>query len=163
MFENESPQILDDYKYCIVNLLAMEDKLFDELLTSYKCDGFADWLKVSVEKIGDMATAEKIIDNYSFRHSESQIPGSVGFCDNYWSKVKKEFDKLVCGHSQYAKESEDYYVFGKFFSLTTVSAMASSMAPIVSIPSYILTPTIVLMLHSMMKMGRNAYCSTVDI
>jgi len=141
----------------------MEEKLLEELYASYKGDAFAGWLKGAVEKNGDLATAEMIIDDYSFRHAGSLIPGSVGFSVNYWARVKREFDKLVCGHSQYVKEGEDYYVFGKFFSLATASAMASSMSSFVSIPTYILTPTIALMLHSMMKIGRNAYCSTVKI
>lgn len=141
----------------------MEDTLLDELIAAYKGDAFAEWLRSAVEKNGDLVTAEKIIDDYSFRHAGSQIPGTIGYSVNYWPRVKEEFDKLVCGHSQYAKESEDYYVLGKFFSLATASAMASSMSQIVTIPSYILTPTIALMLHSMMKIGRNAYCSTVDI
>lgn len=141
----------------------MEDTLLDELIAAYKGDAFAEWLRSAVEKNGDLVTAEKIIDDYSFRHAGSQIPGTIGYSVNYWPKVKEEFDKLVCGNSQYAKESEDYYVLGKFFSLATASAMASSMSQIVTIPSYILTPTIALMLHSMMKIGRNAYCSTVDI
>lgn len=141
----------------------MEEKFLEELYASYKGDAFADWLKNTVEKTGDLATAEKIIDDYSFRQTESQIPGTISYRANLWPSVKREFDKLVCGHSQYAKEGEDYYVFGKFFSLATASAMASSMSPFVSIPAYILTPTIALMLHSMMKIGRNAYCSTVKI
>lgn len=141
----------------------MEDKLLDELIASYKGDAFADWLKGAVEKNGDLVTAEKIIDDYSFRHAGSQIPGTIGYSVNYWPSVKKEFDKLVCGHSQYAKEGEDYYVFGKFFSLATASSMASTLESIMPIPAYILTPTIALMLHSMMKIGRNAYCSTVNI
>lgn len=141
----------------------MEEKLLEELYASYNGDAFADWLKGAVEKIGDMATAEKIIDDYSFRQAGSQIPGTISYRANFWPSVKREFDKLVCGHSQYAKEGEDFYVYGKFFSLATASAMASTLESILSIPAYILTPTIALMLHSMMKIGRNAYCSTVKI
>lgn len=143
----------------------MEEKenLLEELYASYNGDAFADWLKGAVEKNGEMVMAEKIIDDYSFRQAGSQIPGTICYRVNYWPRVKREFNKLVCGHSPYEKESQDYYVFGKFFSLATASSMATSISQIVDVPIYVLTPTIALMLHSIMKIGRNAYCSTVEI
>lgn len=56
-----------------------------------------------------------------------------------------------------------FYTYGKFYSLATASAMAASIHPILNIPAYILTPTIALMLHSMLKIGRNAYCKMVKL
>lgn len=141
----------------------MEDKLLEELYASYKGDAYAARLRNAVERYGDMKTAEMIIDEFSFSQSNNDIPGAIGFRVNYWNRLKREFDKLVCGHSPYEKENQDYYVFGKFFSLSTASSMATTLAPMLSIPVYILTPTIALMLHSMMKIGKNAYCSTVNL
>ena len=141
----------------------MEDKLLEELYASYKGDTYAAQLRNAVEKYGDLKTAEMIIDQFGYSQSNSDTSGAIGFRVSYWNRLKTEFDKLVCGHSQYAKESKDFYVFGKFFSLATASSMATTLAPMLSIPVYILTPTIALMLHSMMKIGINAYCNTVNI
>lgn len=142
----------------------MEEKLLEELYASYKGDAYAAHLKGLVEKYGDMHVAEMIIDQFedSQRNNQNQdvIEFSIGY-HQFWPCVKREFDKLVCGQSPYEKENQDYYVFGKFFSLATASAIATSISPVLSIPVYVLTPTIALMLNSMMKIGRNAYCSTV--
>ena len=139
----------------------MADHLLEELYASYQGDAFGAWLKGSVEKNGDLVTAEWIINDYSRRQSSSGISGTVGYSRNYWGRVKREFDKLVCGSSPYEKENEDYYVLGRFYSLATASAMASSIAQVIDVPVYILTPTIALMLHSLFKIGRNAYCSRI--
>ena len=139
----------------------MADQLLEELYASYQGDAFGVWLKGSVEKNGELVTAELIINDYSRRQSSSGMSGTVSYSRNFWGSVKREFDKLVCGSSPYEKENEDYYVLGRFYSLATASAMASSISQMTNIPVYILTPTIALMLHSLFKIGRNAYCSKV--
>ncbi len=147
-------------------MFAMEENLLDELYASYNGHPFAIQLKKLVARYGDLKTAEMLVDNYEDSQHQSQRIDVLEFKIDihlFWPRVKREFDKLVCGHSQYAKESADYYVFGKFFSLATASSIASTISPLVSIPTYILTPTIVLLLHSMIKIGRNAYCSIVEI
>ena len=144
----------------------MEDKLLEELYASYKGHAFAVQLKGLVGRYGDMKTAEMLVDNYEDSQRQDQRTDVTEFkvdCHLFWPRVKREVDKLVCGHSPYEKENQDYYVFGKFFSLATASSMATTLAPMLSIPVYILTPTIALMLHSMMKIGINAYCSTVNL
>lgn len=144
----------------------MEDKLLEELYASYKGDVFAAQLEGLVGRYGDLKTAEMLVDSYEDSQRPNQRTDVTEFKVDFhlfWPRVKREVDKLVCGHSQYQKENQDYYVFGKFFSLATASSMATTLAPMLSIPAYILTPTIALMLHSMMKIGINAYCSTVNI
>ena len=144
----------------------MEDKLLEELYASYKGDAFAAQLKGLVGRYGDLKTAEMLVDSYEDSQQPNQRTDVTEFKLDFhlfWPRVKREVDKLVCGHSPYEKEKQDYYVFGKFFSLATASSMATTLAPMLSIPAYILTPTIALMLHSMMKIGINAYCSTVNI
>ena len=140
----------------------MEDKLLEELYASYKGDAYAAHLKGMVEKYGDVQVAEMIINQYEVSQKPANNTDVIGFQINnhiYWKNVKREFDKLVCGQDPYEKETHEYYVLGKFFSLATASSMAQSISPIVGVPPFILTPTIVLMLHSVLKMGRNAYCT----
>ena len=142
----------------------MEDKLLEELYASYKGGAYAAHLKGLVEKYGDLQVAEMIINQYEDEKRPASNTNVVEFQINYhtfWNNVRKEFNKHVCGKSPYEKENQDYYVLGKFFSLATASSMALSISPVVGIPPYILTPTIALMLHSVLKMGRNAYCETI--
>lgn len=150
-----------------VKIMVVKDQLLlDELYASYNGDAYATYLKGIVERYGDLKTAEMIIDQYEDSLHTSGDTTVIGFQTNYhlfWKRVKIEFNKLVCGHSQYEKEGQDFFVYGKFFSLATASAMASSISQVVDVPIYVLTPTIALMLNSIMKIGRNAYCSTVVI
>lgn len=142
----------------------MDDKLLEELYASYQGDAYAAHLRSVVEEYGDLETAKMIIDQFENSQNGNNSTTVVEFQINrhsFWPKVKREFDKLVCGDSTYEKENEEYYVLGKFYSLATASAMASSISQITNIPVYILTPTIALMLHSLFKIGRNAYCSMV--
>lgn len=143
----------------------MQDQLLEELYASQTAS-YAAHLRSIVEKNGDIETAQMIINQYEDSQNVSSSTDVIGFQINrhlLWARVKREFNKLVCGHSPYEKENEEYYVLGKFYSLATASAMATSISQVVNIPTYILTPTIALMLHSLLKIGRNAYCSTVQI
>lgn len=142
----------------------MGSKLLEELYASYNGDAYAAYMKEMVEKYGDLQVAEMIINQFEDSQKPVGNTDVIGFQTNYhvcWNKLKVEFDKLVCGQEPYEKENQEYYVLGKFFSLATASSMAYSISPIVGIPPYILTPTIVLMLHSVFKMGRNAYCNII--
>lgn len=143
----------------------MEDKLLEELYASYNGDAYAAHLKGMVEKYGDLQVAEMIVNQFEDRQKPVGNTDVIEFQTNYhmcWKKLKIEFDKLVCGQKPYEKENQEYYVLGKFFSLATASSMAHSISPIVGIPHNILTPTIVLMLHSVLKMGRNVYCNAIS-
>ena len=142
----------------------MEEKILEELYASYNGDAYANHLKGMVEKYGDLKVAEMIVDQYEDSQKQSGNADVIGFqvvSHTFWGKVKSEFDKLVCGQSPYSKESQDLQSLGKFFSLATASSMAMTISQVVAIPVYILTPTIALMLHSVLKMGINAYCEMV--
>ena len=146
----------------------MEDKLLEELYASYKDDAYAAHLEGVVEKYGDMQVAEMILNQYEDSLKPDGNTVNIGFQVNYhlfWKNVKKEFDKLVCGNAPYEREEQDGSFYGKFFTLATASSMAATIKQSImftDIPIYILTPAIALMLHSVMKVGRNAYCSTVN-
>ncbi len=144
----------------------MKDKLLEDLYASYNGDAYATQLEGLVEKYGDIQVAEMILNQFEDSQKPAGRTDVIEFQSNYhlfWNNLKLEFDKLVCGESTYKSENQDYYTMGRFYSLATASAMASTLQPILNIPVYILTPTIALMLHSMFKIGRNAYCSTVKL
>lgn len=149
----------------MVNIRLMEDQLLEELYASQNAS-YAAHLRSIVERHGELETAQMIIDQYEDTQNVSSSTDYVGFRINrhlLWPRVKREFDKLVCGCSPYEKENEQFGVLGQFYSMATATAMATSISQVISIPTYILTPTIVLMLNSLLKIGRNAYCGTVQI
>lgn len=79
---------------------------------------------------------------------------------NYWNRFKTEFDKLICGHPDYEKEQEKFLATGKTIGLGCVTALANWIAPIIGMSPALLVPAIILLLHTMAKMGVKAYCST---
>ena len=79
---------------------------------------------------------------------------------NYWKRFKTEFDKLICGHPDYEKEQEKFLATGKTIGLGGVTALANWIAPIIGMSPALLVPAIILLLHTMAKMGVKAYCST---
>lgn len=141
----------------------MENQLLEDLYASYN-GAYGAHLKGLVEKYGDLKVAEMIINQYEVSQRSNENTDTIGFQVNYhlfWKNVKKEFDKLVCGQTPYEKDNQDYQVMGRFFTLATASSIALTISQVLPIPQYILTPTIALMLSSVMKIGRSAYCSTV--
>lgn len=78
---------------------------------------------------------------------------------NYWDRLRTEIDKLICGHPDYKKEQEKFLAAGKTIGLSGVTALANWLCPIIGMSSAILIPAIILILHTMSKMGIKAYCS----
>ena len=78
----------------------------------------------------------------------------------YWSRLKDEFDKLICGHPDYEKEQKKILTAGKTIGIGSVTALANWLSPIIGMSPSILVPAIILILHTTSKMGVNAYCST---
>ena len=79
---------------------------------------------------------------------------------NYWKRLRTEIDKFICGHPDYEKEQEKFVVAGKPIGLGGVTALASWLSSIIGMSPAILVPAIILILHTMSKMGVKAYCST---
>ena len=78
----------------------------------------------------------------------------------YWTRLKDEFDKLICGHPDYEKEQKKILTAGKAIGLSSVTALANWLSSVIGMSPSILVPTVVLILHTTSKMGVNAYCST---
>lgn len=85
---------------------------------------------------------------------------NAGNTPNYWDRLRTEIDKLICGHSDYEKEQEKFLAAGKSIGLGGVTALASWLSPIIGVSPALLLPAIILVLHTMAKMGVKAYCST---
>ncbi len=83
-----------------------------------------------------------------------------GNTPNYWNRLRTEIDKFICGHPDYEKEQENFLAAGKSIGLGSVTALASWLSPIIGMSPTILVPVIILILHTMSKMGVKAYCST---
>ena len=138
----------------------------EELYDSREYNFYGDSLRRYVEQYGEMKTAEMIINGYEQSQRKPSPEGTIGFTlqvKPFWERLKHEFDKLVCGHKDYEEDQKNFFVTGRVVNLAMASQIASSMTGVLSIPVYILTPAIALMLHTMVKMGRLAYCETVKL
>lgn len=101
-------------------------------------------------------TARGPIQTVTFGGSQSNTVDSP----KYWSRLKDEFDKLICGHPDYEKEQKKILAAGKTIGIGSVTALANWLSPIVGMSPPILVPSIILILHTTSKMGVKAYCST---
>lgn len=71
----------------------------------------------------------------------------------YWDRLRSEIDKLICGHPDYKKEQEKILAAGKSIGLGGVTALANWLSPLIGMSSALLAPAIILILHTMAKMG----------
>lgn len=79
---------------------------------------------------------------------------------NYWNRFRNEFDKLICGHTDYQDEHDKFVAAGKPIGLGAVAYIADWIAPAVGMSTAILIPAIALILNTTAKMGVKAYCAT---
>ena len=79
---------------------------------------------------------------------------------NYWNRFRNEFDKLICGHTDYQDEHDKFVNAGKPIGLGAVTYIADWIAPAVGMSTAILIPAIALILNTTAKMGVKAYCAT---
>ena len=79
---------------------------------------------------------------------------------NYWKRFRNEFDKLICGHTDYQDEHDKFVAAGKPIGLGAVAYIADWIAPAVGMSTAILIPAIALILNTTAKMGVKAYCAT---
>ena len=138
----------------------------EELYKSSEYNNYGDSLRQYVEMYGEMKTAEMIINGYEQSQRQSSPEGVYEFTlqvKPYWERLKREFDRLVCGHKDYEEEQKKFLMTGQVINLATAYQISSMMTGMLSIPPYILTPAVALMLHTMVKMGRLAYCENVKV
>lgn len=116
-----------------------------------------------VRNYGEMEAAEKWINAKGPQETATfgDISNSLNTGKNYWYSLRDEFNKLICGHPDYTKEREKLISTGKIIGLGGVSYISTLLSPIVGLSVPILTPAVMLLLHTAGKMGINAYCSMV--
>lgn len=79
---------------------------------------------------------------------------------NYWNRFRNEFDKFICGHTDYQDEHDKFVAAGNPIGLGAVAYIADWIAPAVGMSTAILIPAIALVLSTTAKMGVKAYCAT---
>lgn len=121
------------------------------------------------------AIIEKLVAKYGEEGAAEQWLTSRGPCQtstfggspqeqtqplSYWSRFKTEFDKFICGHSDYDKEREKFISTGKPLGLAGVTGISTWLGPLIGISPVLLVPAIALLLTATSKMGVKAYCAT---
>lgn len=79
--------------------------------------------------------------------------------NDYWTRFKYEFDKLLCGHQDYEIEREKFVNTSKTIGLAGITAISTWIGPLIGLSPVLLVPSIALLLTTVSKMGIKAYCS----
>lgn len=120
-------------------------------------------------------TIEKLVSKYGEEGAAEQWLTARGPCQtsifggspqeqtqtmSYWSRLKNEFDKFICGHPDYDKEREKFVTTSKPLGLAGVTGLSTLLGPLIGMSPVLLVPSIALLLTSASKMGVKAYCAT---
>lgn len=142
-------------------MIEIENLSLDEW---YSC--LKPYQKTSIEQLVAKYGEEKAAEEWLMSRGPMQTAtfggAQVGSGNNpnYWLRLRTEIDKLICGHPDYEKEQEKFLAAGKTIGLGGVTALANWIAPIIGMSPALLAPAIILVLHTMAKMGVKAYCAT---
>lgn len=79
--------------------------------------------------------------------------------NDYWTRFKDEFDKLLCGHQDYEIEREKFVSNSKTIGLAGITAISTWIGPLIGLSPVLFVPSIALLLTTVSKMGIKAYCS----
>lgn len=79
--------------------------------------------------------------------------------NDYWTRFRYEFDKLLCGHADYEIEREKFVGTSKTIGLAGITAISTWIGPLIGLSPVLLVPSIALLLTTVSKMGIKAYCS----
>lgn len=130
---------------CYAILKPYQQRIIKELVTKYGEEGAAErW--INSKGAGNTVT---------FGGLQQENPQQ----DDYWSRLKVEFDKFLCGHPDYEVEREKLVGTGKAIGLASVAGISSWLGPLIGVSPVLLVPSIALLLTTTSKMGINAYCS----
>lgn len=142
-------------------MIEIENLSLDEW---YSC--LKPYQKTSIEQLVAKYGEEKAAEEWLMSRGPMQTAtfgGSQANAENapkYWDRLRSEIDKLICGHPDYKKEQEKILAAGKSIGLGGVTTLANWLSPLIGMSPALLTPAIILILHTMAKMGVKAYCAT---
>jgi hypothetical protein len=82
----------------------------------------------------------------------------------YWTRVKQEFRMLLCGDDKkYADLQKKIDATGTKSQTAIVSMIAAGVAAQVGVAAGILVPFCALLLLAVLRVGKNAYCSGIEL
>lgn len=121
-----------------------------------------NFIEQLVAKYGEEKAAEEWINARGPMHTVTfgGVAEDVNNKKNYWNRLRNEFDKLICGHTDYQDEYDKFVAAGKPIGLGAVAYIADLIASAVGMSTAILIPAIALILSTTAKMGVKAYCAT---
>lgn len=117
-----------------------------------------------IEKNGVEKAAEIWLESMGPKETK-HFGGEIVPVDNKSSlslakKCKFQLDMLLCGHPDYQEEYQKFIGQGKAITIASATLIAEWLAPIVGISIVLLNPFVLLILHTIIKMGLKTYCMT---
>jgi len=77
----------------------------------------------------------------------------------FWNNFKEEFKKFICDGEAYTEERNALLAEGPISNALMVSVISSAIGAQIGFAATLLAPAVVVLLYSIGKIGRNAYCN----
>ena len=92
---------------------------------------------------------------------ENTVPfGGIPNTKPFWDNLKLEFNKFICDDITYKKEKESLKSESNIPKELLISAISAAIGATLGFTATLLAPAIALLLFSVTKITKNAYCNT---
>lgn len=122
----------------------------------------ANIIRELVENNGEEKAAEIWLNSLGPKQT-SHFGGALHTNANYFTRCKTEIDKLLCGHPDYKEEYAKFISNERSITIATATAIGAWLSPIIGISVVLLVPAVELIIHSILKVGLNAYCTNKNM
>tara|TARA_Y100000588_G_scaffold124900_1_gene136821 strand:- start:4705 stop:5127 length:423 start_codon:yes stop_codon:yes gene_type:complete len=124
-----------------------------------------DYQKTLIQNLIDNgASYEEAANTYLSVNADSTSPfGTINSDKDFFSEVKKQFHKLLCGHSDYEEERKEILGGVSEIGSGVTTAIATWIGATFGVAMAIVLPVVVLLLKLAAKIGLNAWCETTSI
>ncbi len=130
--ETEWIDALPVYQRNIINVLVAQGKLYDEVAIA--------WLSAS----GPANT-------FPF--------GTQGSSEVFFEKLVEEIEEFLCGKDRYTEDRKKLLTGAEATKTVVISSISLAIAPVVHASAPYIAPVVALVLITVTKLGRNAWCA----
>jgi hypothetical protein len=92
---------------------------------------------------------------------QNNIPfGGVQDSKPFFDMVKKEFYNFLCNDNEYIEEKEELKKQGSVVNSYTIAVISGAISVKIGFAASLLAPVVVLLIFSVCKIGKNAFCKS---
>ncbi len=131
--ETEWIDALPAYQRNIINVLISQNKSYDEIAVA--------WLSASGP-----------INTFPFG-------GTQGSSKVFFEKLVEEIEEFLCGKDRYIEDRKRLLTGAEATKTVVISSISLAIAPVVHASAPYIAPVVALVLITVTKLGRNAWCA----